>query len=148
MTHTFAKFGILAWAGAISFTSPAAAQIQEEDIGASISVELNTVTQTEAGCSLAFLAINGQEISISRVVYEMAIFDAEGQFAKLALFDFGALPAARPRVRQFVVDGVSCDRISRVLINGASTCEADDLGGAACVDALEFRSRTDIEVIG
>ena len=76
------------------------------------------------------------------------MFDRAGQVNVITLFDFGELPAALPRVRQFVVPQVTCEGLSRLLINGASTCTGTGLPNAACTKGLSISTRTAIEVIG
>ncbi len=113
-----------------------------------LRIELNAAETTEAACRLSFLIENKHATDITQAVYEMVLFNADGSVNQLTLFDFGTLPAARPRVRQFEVSGPSCDGLSRILINGASTCEAGTLGAAVCATSLELRSRTAIALLG
>lgn len=132
---------------------PAHAQDQaqamdETDIGPAILLELNAAKSTDTACTLTFMVINGHPAPIQQLVYETVLFDANGQVDRLTLFDFGTLPPARPRVRQFSVPGVTCDGLGMILINGASTCTADGLPASACEDGLVVTSRTDIEVQG
>ncbi|MCQ0091551.1 hypothetical protein FGD77_07585 [Roseovarius sp. M141] len=120
----------------------------EAPIDKAVSVELNAVKSTDNGCTLTFLVINGHPSQIDKLVYETVLFDSEGQVDRLTLFDFGTLPPARPRVRQFSVPGLACDGLGKILINGASTCEAPGLSPSACDAGLMTGSRTDIEVQG
>lgn len=120
----------------------------ETDQGAYLSIELNTVDPVENACRMSFLIQNGHPQTISKAVFEAVLFDTEGRVDRMTLFDFGELPAARPRVRQFVVPGLACDKLGRVLINGAETCSGEGLDAAACTTGLELRSRTDVEVLG
>ncbi len=120
----------------------------ETPIGAAVSVELNTVKPSEDGCILSFLVVNGHPGPIDKVVYETVLFDSTGQVDRLTLFDFGTLPPARPRVRQFTISGLACEGLGKILINGASTCDAPDLGPAACEAGLLTGSRTNVEVQG
>ncbi|MFP4450325.1 MAG: hypothetical protein ACLFP0_05285 [Rhodosalinus sp.] len=131
---------------ALALAAPVAAQ--EEEIGARLSIELNILRQTEAGCEMSFRAVNGYADDIASAVFEAVLFDAEGQVDRLTLLDFGALPAGRPRVRQFVLPDTSCEGLGQVLFNGATDCEAGDLGPEACEQDLDLRTRTDIEVTG
>ena len=130
---------------ALALAAPAAAQ---DEIGARLSIELNTLRQTEAGCEMSFLAINGHAADVQSAVFEAVLFDAEGRVDRLTLLDFGALPAGRPRVRQFVLPDTTCDGLGQVLFNGATECEAGELGPDACARDLDLRTRTDVEVIG
>ncbi|WP_299558927.1 hypothetical protein [uncultured Sulfitobacter sp.] len=121
---------------------------QETDIDGRVSVELNAAETIETSCKLTFLITNGLEQPIDTVVYEAVLFDADGQVNRLTLFDFGALPQARPRVRQFVVPKLTCEGLSRVLFNGANSCEGAEVEAAVCETGLLATSRTGIEVSG
>ena len=132
--------------GATCLAGPALAQ--ETPAAPHVSIELNAATDNGTGCLLSFLVENSHDAAIASAIYEMVLFDRDGQVERLTLFDFGTLPPDRPRVRQFTLPDTSCDAISRVLVNGASTCEAPDLGGDACSADLDVSSRTAIEVLG
>lgn len=127
---------------------PVSVHAQETDIAGKIAVELNAAQTTGAACTLTFLITNGLSQAIDRVVYETVMFDTDGQVNRLTLFDFGALPVARPRVRQFAVPDTDCEGLGRVLFNGANACEGAGLADGACGTALVPTSRTDIEVLG
>lgn len=124
---------------------PAAAQDVQ---GALVSIELNALQPVEDSCQISFLVQNGHDVDIEQAVYEAVLFDTEGHVDRLTLFDFGALPSARPRVRQFIVPGLACASLGRVLINGAETCTGDSVPQDACTKALDLRTRTDVEVLG
>lgn len=121
---------------------------QETDLAGKISVELNAVQTTESSCTLTFLVINGLDKQVDKAVYETVLFDKNGQVNRLTLFDFGTLPPARPRVRQFALPHMSCDQLGSVLFNGASTCDGEGLEDGICSKSILPSSRTDIEVIG
>ncbi|QFT80098.1 hypothetical protein FIU89_05685 [Roseovarius sp. THAF27] len=125
-----------------------AAVAQEEELGEAVLIELNATKANESSCTLTFLVINGHPTQIDKAVYETVLFDSEGQVDRLTLFDFGALPPGRPRVRQFSVPGMACDGLGQVLINGAHTCEAAELPDTACETGLKLETRTNIEVTG
>lgn len=124
---------------------PLAAQGQEAGDGA-LAIELSAADDVGSACRLSFLVQNGTGGDITQAVYEMVLFGREGQVALMTLLDFQELPSGRPRVRQFQFDGLACADISRVLINGADTCEAENSG--ACIDALDLTTRTTTELIG
>lgn len=121
---------------------------QAGEDGKAVSIELNAIKPADDGCTLTFLALNGHASPIEKVVYETVLFDSSGQVDRLTLFDFGTLPAGRPRVRQFTVSGIACDGLGQILINGAHTCDAADLDDGACEAGLILDTRTAIEVIG
>lgn len=129
--------------------APGLAETSDTDPAARLDLALNTVSATEAGgCRLTFVIRNDLGTTIENLVAEAVLFDAEGRVATMTLFDFGALPEARPRVRQFDLAGPSCDRIGEILVNGIGTCEGAGLAPAACLDGLRLSSDTDIEVTG
>nr|WP_246176346.1 hypothetical protein [Rhodovulum strictum] len=113
-----------------------------------MSLELNAIAPAEGGCLLSFVAGNGHAGDIAAAVFETVLMDGAGRVARLTLFDFGALPAGRPRVRQFLVPDLACGDLGAVLINGAQSCEAGALGPSACAEGLQLTTRTEVEVIG
>lgn len=120
----------------------------ETDQGSHVTLELNSVAQVDGACQVSFLIQNGHAADITSAIYEAVLFDTSGGVDRLTLFDFGALPAARPRVRQFVLPGLDCSALGRLLINGAETCTSDGLAPDACGRDLELRSRIDVEILG
>ncbi|MBY6113242.1 hypothetical protein KUW09_05120 [Mameliella alba] len=116
--------------------------------GPHVALELNALEPVDGACRISFVVQNGHEADIAQAVYEAVLFDTQGRVNRMTLFDFGELPAARPRVRQFVLAGLACADLGRLLINGAETCEGTGLPGGACTDGLDLRSRTDVEVLG
>ncbi|WP_255564190.1 hypothetical protein [Mameliella sp. CS4] len=138
------SFGIPALCAlAVTFAAPAQSETAQ---GAHVSLELNALEPVDGACRISFLIQNGHDSDIARAVYEAVLFDTEGRVDRMTLFDFGNLPAARPRVRQFLVPGLICSDLGRLLINGAETCEAASPG--ACTQDLHLRSRTEVEIIG
>lgn len=119
---------------------------QAQDAG--LMIELNALDPTDDGaCQMSFLIENAHPQDITQAVFQAVLFDASGRVDRLTLFDFGALPSGRPRVRQFVVPGLECTALSRVLFNGAETCAGADV--ANCEVGLTLRSRVDTtEVTG
>lgn len=113
-----------------------------------VSIELSAAEQIGEACLLSFVAQNSHAQDIGQAVYETVLFDAKGQVARLTLLDFQDLPAGRMRVRQFQFP-YACDGISRVLINGATTCTGGaDLPEAACSRGITLSSRIDLELLG
>ncbi|WP_120499745.1 hypothetical protein [Roseovarius sp. EL26] len=124
------------------------AQAQDTVATPGIAIELNAVQTQDNSCRLSFVVQNTHAAEISNAVYETVLFDATGQVERMTLLDFGTLPPARPRVRQFVLSGVSCDDLSQILINGAHACVAAGLEKTACTQDIKLTTRTNIEVTG
>jgi hypothetical protein len=121
---------------------------EEAPVGQNLDIELNAASQTNDGCQLSFVLINGHTEDIQQAVFETVLFDTSGAVIRLTLFDMGELPAARPRVRQFVLPQTQCSDMGQILFNGTTSCTADTLANTACMDGLSLRSRTDIKVLG
>lgn len=136
----------LLWFVALMMAPAVAAQ--EVDITDKVAIELNTVSDGEGTCTLTFMVTNGHSVDIDQLVYEAVLFDVSGSVDRLTLFDFGALPIGRPRVRQFAVPELTCDGLGRVLFNGLHTCAAEGLDKGACAADLLPSSRVKIEVLG
>ncbi|MGP1357286.1 hypothetical protein [Roseicyclus sp.] len=130
-----------------ALASGAAAQEAVQQAVPALGIELNRVLQVEGACRLTFLAENGLGADLGQVVFETVLFTTDGAVERLTLLDLGALPAGRPRVREFDMGGLSCDALGRVLINGVDTCAGAE--ASACAEGLSVESRVDgVEVIG
>lgn len=136
------------WLLAAVLAAGSAVHADETVIGAKVSVELNAMQSAEGNCTLTFLVINGHARPIDKAVYETVLFDRDGRVDRMTLFDFGTLPAGRPRVRQFAVSNTTCENLGQVLINGAHVCAAPGLPEGACETDLQVGTRTKIEVTG
>ncbi|MEP2639761.1 MULTISPECIES: hypothetical protein [Roseobacteraceae] len=141
------RFYALAAILLVGFTQAAIASDTPQKTGA-LAIELNTTSDDENGCTLTFMVTNGHPVEIDKLVFETVLFDTAGQVTQLTLFDFGKLPASRPRVRQFALPQTTCDRVGRILFNGLHTCTADGLGADTCGAMQDPTSRTNIEVLG
>ena len=107
----------------------------------SLTVELNAVAEEDSGCRVTFVATNSLAAVIDAFVVEAVIFTPDGLVDRLALLDFQTLPQSRPRVRQFDLPGLPCDRIGQVLINAIGTCTGAGITPDSCAEAMTVSSR-------
>ena len=121
---------------------------QAEPSAPALAVELNAAETAEGSCTLSFLITNALSGDLDQAVFETVLFDQDGQVERLTLFDFGALPQGRPRVRQFVLPELGCDGLGRILFNGAETCNGTGVAPQDCARQLQLTTRTEIEVLG
>ena len=145
------EFRWIGLAMAMLLPLPAVAQDASPTNGADgiLSVELNAATDAASGgCTLSFLVTNATGSDLESVVYETVLFDASGQVDRLTLFDFGALPQDRPRVRQFTMPDRACADYGHILFNGAATCDGVEGARDVCGAGLSLTSRAAIEVTG
>ena len=89
-----------------------------------LAFDLNRLDDADGACRLTFVADNGWA-PLARLVLETVLFDRAGRVARLTLFDFGALPRNRRRVRQFDMAGIACADLAQVLVNGVSARAAE-----------------------
>ncbi|MEM8569902.1 MAG: hypothetical protein AAGG56_03240 [Pseudomonadota bacterium] len=116
---------------------------QDTDEAQNLSLELDSLTQVETSCRLTFVARSSIDVDLTSLVLEAVAFNVDGGVARIALFDFGALPASGLRVRQFDLPDMECAAVETILINGIDTCEgADD-----CADRLAVSSRATADLI-
>jgi hypothetical protein len=113
-----------------------------------IGIELNAGDTIGANCRLTFVATNALPDAVEQAVFETVLFSDEGRVALMTLFDFGALPAGVPRVRQFQIPDIACNRLGMVLVNGADTCRVNGGEAQVCGAGLSTTSRTDIDLRG
>ena len=131
----------------IALALPSGATAQEA--GDALIVELNRVVPLDGACRLTFMAQNNMDMDVEQVVFETVLFSTDGGVERLTLFDLGALPTARPRVREFDMQGLACENLGRVLFNGVDACSGEGVDPETCEDALSPVSRVEgVEVIG
>ncbi len=135
--HMTAALALCLWSGSASAETPA-----------QIGLELNAIDTIGDSCRLTFVITNGTDAPVDEAVFETVLFSDEGRVTLMTLFDFGDLPAGLPRVRQFQIPDVSCDRLGMVLINGAESCRVGGTEADICRDGLTTSSRVAIEMRG
>ena len=129
----------------LAITGPAVAETTETG---ALAIELNRIDQADSACRLTFLAENGLGTDLEALTLETVLIDGDGRVDRLTLFDFQAIPAGAPRVRQFDLPELDCAALGQVLFNGVAQCAGVDLEPAQCANALTLTSRVDVEVTG
>ncbi|MFQ6550453.1 hypothetical protein AADZ90_021125 [Aestuariibius sp. 2305UL40-4] len=118
------------------------------DDGSGLAIELNAVSEAPRGCHLTFQIWNATPADIDRLVYEGAFFTKAGELSRLALIDFGDIPAEARRIRRLTAPGLECGALGRVFFADASICETAGAARQACSARPRLTSRTDVEVQG
>lgn len=121
---------------AVALATPAMAQSPAE-----LDLELNALTASETGCRVTFLATNKLGTELTRSALEIALFGSDGGIDRLVSLEFKAMPEGKARVLQFDISGLTCQNISRVLINDVVACEGEGLDPRTCLAALKPTSR-------
>ena len=107
-----------------------------------IFLELNAQKQVGTACLISFLMKNGLTKNIDELVFELVVFDENQQVSSFLLIKTGELPAQKSRVKRYKLQGVSCQKLSRLLINDIKHCKGDDLSPKFCLQKLTLNSRT------
>ena len=109
-----------------------------------LSLELNAAQPSEKGCRLTFVVNNALGADLSKVAFEIALFNEAGVVDRLTVLDFKDLPDGKTRVTRFDLAGADCSKLGRVLINSATECAGAGVEPAACMRALKTSTRTAI----
>ena len=118
------------------------APVTAQDGEAALKVELNGLEQVDKACRMTFVVENALAATITKAVFEVALFDAKGLVERLMVLDCRDLPKGRTRVRQFDAADTSCGGVSRILVNDATECAGEGLDPEACIAALRTSTTT------
>lgn len=109
-----------------------------------LSIELNDAIDVAGNCRVVYVALNATGERLQKVSYDVFTFDASGKVSQSLVFQFGSFPLNKTKVVQFDLAGRECAKISRLLVNDATECEADGKASTLCMDALKTTTRTQI----
>jgi hypothetical protein len=114
-----------------------------------LTLELNGAETIAGACRISLLVDNALPADLHALAIEAVVFDRAGAVTRLLTLDLQEAPKGRPRLRQFDLAGLDCAQVGRVLVNAVTSCTGLGLEPAACLNALDLRSRVaEIEVIG
>ena len=137
----------LAAAAAVLLAGAGASGAGAEDASSGkLTIELNALTPSQKGCMMTFVAENELPDAIGKISLELAFFNQKNVVDRLTVLDFKDLPVGRKRVRQFDMPNVSCDSVSRIIVNDAPVC--DGPGPAACKAGLVTHSQLSVSFEG
>lgn len=112
---------------------------------AGLSLELNALQPSDKGCRLTFVIANHLSGDITKAAFEIALFDRTGMVDRLTVLDFRELPHGKTKVSRFDLPGADCGKISRVLVNGATTCSGTGIEPSDCLTELGTSTRAKVE---
>lgn len=114
----------------------------EGEAGRSVKIELNKMEQVDGACRAYLLFENdtGQRFDSFRL--ELILFNADGVIDRRIAVDASPLRSDKSVVKLFDLSGLSCESISRVLLNDVSACAVDGAERNDCIDIIEPSTRT------
>lgn len=124
---------LLAWA------PPAPAQDNDEDM---LRVELNKLEPMAEECRAYLLFENRTAIDFRSMKLDLVMFNPEGVINKRLAVEGGPLPPGKTSVKLFDIEGVGCDAVERVLLNGVLACSDPEGERSGCLEMIETASRS------
>ena len=115
---------------------------QAQAMDKAITLELNGLQPSDQGCRISFVVTSSLDRDVSRIAYEMVLFDKAGLVERMTVLALKDAPAGKTRVRQFDLAQADCANISRVLVNDATACEGDGLQADDCMTLLRTSTKS------
>lgn len=112
----------------------------------SLQVELNKLEPQDGACRAYLVFENRTSHSFSALTLDLVMFDHEGIIAKRLAVDASPLPADKTSVKLFDIEGLSCDNITRILINDVLDCREAAGKIPECVIQIEVSSRSEVSL--
>lgn len=118
------------------------AQESSSESSGSLRVELNKLEPTDTACRAYLLFENGTSLDFGTLKLDLVMFNPEGIINRRLAVEGGPLPAGKTSVKLFDIDGVACDSVDRVLLNGVLACSDAQGDRSDCLTLIETGSRS------
>ncbi|WP_285673152.1 hypothetical protein [Paralimibaculum aggregatum] len=112
-----------------------------------LSIELNRLEPSGAACQAYMVMENGTDARFESLALDLVLFDAEGIIVRRLAVELGPVAAAKMRVKVFGIDGLACDAIGRILVNGVVSCDTGAGARDDCAGMIRTRSRASAEFL-
>ncbi|MCF3628661.1 Tat pathway signal sequence domain protein [Thalassospiraceae bacterium LMO-SO8] len=112
-----------------------------------IGVELNKLEPLASACRAYVVLTNTAGTAFRDLKLDLVIFDTDGIVARRVAVQGGPIPDGKTSLKVFDIDGVQCAKISRFLLNGVMTCQAQDGKRDDCVGLIDPSSRAPAPLI-
>jgi hypothetical protein len=106
---------------------------------ATVSIELNKLETTEKGCRAALVLNNQSSEAYQTLKLELVLFEG-GVFTRRLAVDLAPVRAQKRSVKLFELDGITCDKITELLINDVMDCKTDAGAVDSCLQRLTVSS--------
>jgi len=107
-----------------------------------IRIELNKLEPMESACRAYLLFQNNTSADFQSLKLDLVMFNPDGIINKRLAVEGGPLPAGKTSVKLFDIDGVACDSVARVLLNGVLACTDSEGENKGCLQMIETASRS------
>lgn len=112
-----------------------------------LQIELNKLEKREASCRTYFVFTNRTESQFSSLKLDLVMFDPEGVVAERIAVEAAPLAAGKTTLKVFDIDGLPCERISKVLLNEVLSCGDSNGQREDCIAAIEPAARGAVQFV-
>lgn len=110
-----------------------------------VRLELNKLEPMDGTCRAYLLFENRTSGDFQSLKLDLVMFDAEGIINKRLAVEGGPLPAGKTSVKLFDIEGVACDAVARVLLNGVLSCSDAEGDRNGCLELIDTASKSSAE---
>ncbi len=151
-TFTFSRPGLrrmarsLALTGAVALAAsavPASAQEGGAEKAAPIKLQLNKAETAGDACRITMLVDNSRGGAFKSYKVDLFAFDTDGVAQKRVAVELGPIPARKTTIKIFDFAGITCQKVSRVLLNDVLACEGEGARDT-CLERTETESKATI----
>jgi hypothetical protein len=133
---------IAAIAAGLLMAGQSAAKAATDQVG----IELNKLSNEEAGCQAYFVFDNQGEAEYEKLKIDLVVFNSEDVFERRFAMSIAPLEGKKRTLRMFELKKIACDKIGSFLINGVLECQQGKNNKTDCVQRLVPSSRVDVEL--
>lgn len=111
-----------------------------------LRIELNKLEPMDTACRAYLLFENQTATDFQSLKLDLMMFDPEGIISRRLVVEGAPLPAGKTSVKLFDIDGVNCDAVSRVLLNGVLSCSDAQGEREGCLQLIQTATRSSAEL--
>ena len=111
------------------------------------SLEINKAETHGQNCRIFLLARNGQAHATTEFKLDLVSIGPDEIIQSRMLLDLGRLPAGKTRLKVFELAGLSCQSVSRLLLNDVTSCQFAGGHNADCLSLVSTSSRHSIGLV-
>jgi hypothetical protein len=105
-----------------------------------LGVELNKLEIYDKGCRAYVVINNAGDSALQSVKLDLVLFQPDGVIARRFAVDLAPLKAAKKTVKLFDIEGLTCEKISSVLVNDVMECKSDTGPISDCLSKMSLSS--------
>lgn len=107
-----------------------------------VRIELNKLEPMQSACRAYLLFQNTTSTDFQSLKLDLVMFNPDGIINKRLAVEGGPLPAGKTSVKLFDIEGITCDSVARVLLNGVLACTDSEGDLQGCMQMIKTASRS------